>query len=195
MGSDVLVLLLRSWVSFLIFYIVTIVIEDIKFIISWFYNIVQIFFQVVDRHQYGCEVDWWCVGLIMCDMMVGLNRHHPKRYPSYLTKDAESVLRMVSYLSALPVSVMGSLFAILQQWWWAQIVWLDYKLTVFCYFQFRIWNPILPMGTHSYIRSIEEHPFFRTVKWKEVLQKCVTPPIKLVVTVVSTTVPGVVSEV
>jgi hypothetical protein len=86
------------------------------------------FFQVLAGCRYGREVDWWAVGLIMCDMMVGLDQH-PRRYPSYLTKDAVSILRMVSS-SALSVSMMGSLLTVLQQPWWAQIMYLDYKLAV-----------------------------------------------------------------
>jgi serine/threonine protein kinase len=74
------------------------------------------FFQVVDGHQYGCEVDWWSVGLVMYEMMLGLYRHkvfiHPRGYPSYVTKDAESILRMVSCSSALLVSVCVQSFNI-----------------------------------------------------------------------------------
>jgi serine/threonine protein kinase len=72
------------------------------------------FFQVLDGHPYGREVDWWAVGIVMYEMMVGLDQR-PGRYPSYLTKDAVDILKKVSCSSALPVSVPGSLLTILQQ--------------------------------------------------------------------------------
>jgi hypothetical protein len=57
-------------------------------------------FQDVRCYQYGPEGDWWSVGHVMYDMMMGLYPCevflHPLRYPTYLTQDAASILRMVS---------------------------------------------------------------------------------------------------
>jgi serine/threonine protein kinase len=72
------------------------------------------FFQVSDGHPYGREVGWWAVGIVMYEMMAGLNKR-PGRYPWFLTKDALDILKKVSCSSALLVSVMSGLFTILQQ--------------------------------------------------------------------------------
>jgi hypothetical protein len=76
------------------------------------------FLQVQRYYLYGCEDDWFQVESIMYDMMVGLNREERSQYhrqfPADLTKDAVDILG-VSCSSALPVSVMVSLFTILQQ--------------------------------------------------------------------------------
>jgi hypothetical protein len=139
------------------------------------------FLQVVDRHLYECEEDWKRVAFVMYDMMVGLDRsfHHPVLYPACLSKNTASILRMVSCSSALPVSVTGSLFTVLQQ------SWLDCRLTVFCFFQ--LTNPTVRLGTCNYTLSIQRHPFFKPLVWEELLQKHVDPPITPVITNVSTT--------
>jgi serine/threonine protein kinase len=47
---------------------------------------------------YGPEVDWWSLGCVMFDTMLGMCRSedlfHPERYPLYLAKDAASILNM-----------------------------------------------------------------------------------------------------
>jgi serine/threonine protein kinase len=50
------------------------------------------FFQVVAGHHYGHEVDWWAIGIVMYEMMLGLYDHsvfiQPKLYPEYLSNEA-----------------------------------------------------------------------------------------------------------
>ena len=59
---------------------------------------------------YGPEVDWWSVGCVMFDMMLGKCRledlFHPERYPLYLTKDAVSILNM--FLNTDPRRCLGA---------------------------------------------------------------------------------------
>jgi serine/threonine protein kinase len=58
------------------------------------------FFQIQNRYQYGREVDWWSVGLVMYNMMLGMYHYsvfvHPVLYPPYLSQEAVSILRSVS---------------------------------------------------------------------------------------------------
>jgi len=59
---------------------------------------------------YGPEVDWWSVGCVMFDMMLGKCRSedlfYPERYPLYLTKDAVSILNM--FLNTDPRRHLGA---------------------------------------------------------------------------------------
>ena len=56
--------------------------------------------QIHQRCQHGSEVDCWPVGCVMYDMMLGKchleDFVHPEQYPSYLTQDSVSIMRMVS---------------------------------------------------------------------------------------------------
>ena len=90
---------------------------------------------------YGPEVDWWSVGCIMFDMMVGdcpaeEDLLYPEEYPLCLKKDAISILNML-----------------LEP------------------------DPRRRLGAHGDTRSIQRHPFFKTVNWKAVFEKRVTPPV------------------
>ena len=56
--------------------------------------------QICQGLRYGTEVDWWSVGCVMCDMMVGKQSRlevtdHPE-YPKSLTPDVSSILKGVS---------------------------------------------------------------------------------------------------
>jgi hypothetical protein len=81
---------------------------------------------------------------------------------------------------------MVSLFTILQQSWWALIMWLHYKLTMFCYFQFMAFMSELQLGTDDYSRCIRSHPFFQKLDWDALLEKRIRPPITPVIPKVST---------
>jgi serine/threonine protein kinase len=52
----------------------------------------------VATHKYGREVDWWSVGIVMYEMMLGFYDGsvfiQPTQYPEYLSKEAISILRM-----------------------------------------------------------------------------------------------------
>jgi serine/threonine protein kinase len=67
--------------------------------------------------MYGQEVDWWSVGCVMCEMMLGTyyNLHflrYPDRYVNYLTRDAVSILNMVgiNYGIEIPYSLFNAMF-------------------------------------------------------------------------------------
>jgi len=66
--------------------------------------------EIMRRRQYGPEVDWWSVGCIMFDMMVGNcpaeDLLHPEEYPLCLTKDAVSILNM--FLEPDPTRRLGA---------------------------------------------------------------------------------------
>jgi hypothetical protein len=87
---------------------------------------------------------------------------------------------------ALPVSVTGGLFTTSQQSWWAQFMWLDYKLIVLS-LQFPTTDPRRHLGAPSDAHSVLMHPFIKMVNWEAVLEKCVTPPVKPLTMEVSTT--------
>jgi serine/threonine protein kinase len=138
------------------------------------------FFQILSGRPYGREVDWWSFGVVMYDMMCGLSQR-PIEFEiveqlglRFVTREAASIINGVSCLSALPVSVTGNLFTILQQSWWEQIMWLDYKLTVFCYFQLLTRNPKNRLGARGDTCAIQSHAFFRTLDWEKMQQKPVT---------------------
>jgi len=59
------------------------------------------FVQIFEDTVYGPEVDWWSVGCVIYDMVMGKRNRRkvlvrPKQYPSYLTQDAISILRKVN---------------------------------------------------------------------------------------------------
>ena len=97
---------------------------------------------------YGPEVDWWSVGCIMFDMMVGdcpaeEDLLYPEEYPLCLKKDAISILNMLLVL--------------------------DPRRRLGAHGDTR--------SIQGDTRSIQRHPFFKAVNWKAVFEKRVTPPV------------------
>jgi len=57
--------------------------------------------QIIEGHLYGPEVDWWSVGCVMDDMLLGRGHDvdvllHPERYQVCVSQDAVSIIKMVS---------------------------------------------------------------------------------------------------
>jgi serine/threonine protein kinase len=54
--------------------------------------------EMIRGRMYGPEVDWYSVGIVMADMIVGTFpaecHHHPEQPPLFLTKDAISIINM-----------------------------------------------------------------------------------------------------
>jgi serine/threonine protein kinase len=65
------------------------------------------YMQIIQRLSYGPEVDWWSVGVVTYLLMMGHLPfdqetfcydvlHYPMRYPWGLSRNAKSILQMVS---------------------------------------------------------------------------------------------------
>jgi len=49
---------------------------------------------------------------------------------------------------------------------------------MFCYFQFLIKDSARGLGVHNNTGAIREHPFFESIDWNAVQEKCIEPQIK-----------------
>jgi hypothetical protein len=69
---------------------------------------------------------------------------------------------------------------------------LDYKLSVFCYFQFLESDPTCRLGVNGElgangdIGSIQRHPYFQTLVWEDVQQKRVGAFTRVIINVSTT---------
>ena len=69
------------------------------------------------------------------------------------------------------------MFSILQHSWGAQMMWMKYKLIMFCYFRFLTEDATIRLGAYGNTGAIREHPFFRGMDWEALQQKCMEPPL------------------
>ncbi|EQC37551.1 AGC/AKT protein kinase [Saprolegnia diclina VS20] len=104
------------------------------------------------NREYGKAVDWWCLGILLYEMMFARRPfHHPNVSVLYRLIDKDPV----KFPSRLPIAHEAK----------SLIVGLLEK------------DPTKRLGAH-HASDILVHPFFKGVAWDQVLKKKITPPWK-----------------
>jgi len=101
--------------------------------------------------KYGPSVDWWALGVVMYEMMVG---QHPFQLPIKSTFCEKIITNRVCYPRRLTPSAVSILKGFLTK------------------------NPQRRLGAFGDVRAIKGHPFFKTINWRALLEKQVKPPLE-----------------
>jgi RAC serine/threonine-protein kinase len=112
--------------------------------------------EVLEDTDYGLAVDWWGVGVVMYEMMIGrlpfYNRDHDILFELI-------VLKEVKFPSSTSQDAKDLLSGLLRK------------------------NPADRLGSGPQdAKEIMEHQFFRSINWTDLVQKKITPPFKPKVT-------------
>ncbi|KAK8797217.1 hypothetical protein WA158_004427 [Blastocystis sp. Blastoise] len=106
--------------------------------------------EVLLGNPYGKAVDWWSIGTLLYEMMVGLPPFYDKNRKTMFTRILSAKLRFPAYVSANARNLIARL---LQR------------------------DPALRLGSGpTDAEEIKAHPFFMSVDWKAIEEKRVTPP-------------------
>jgi len=106
--------------------------------------------EVVLGERYGKEVDWWCLGTVIYEMLCGcvpfFNNDVQEMYKNILSAN----IKYPDKLSDEAVSLMAGLLKR---------------------------NPEERLGCRG-VDEVKNHPFFKSINWKKLLKKEITPPFK-----------------
>jgi serum/glucocorticoid-regulated kinase 2 len=110
--------------------------------------------ELLENQGYTKTVDWWTLGVLLYEMMTGLPPFYDENVNTMYQRILHDPLRFPEDISAEAKSVMTCLL---------------------------VRNPTRRLGVNG-AEEIKQHPFFKTIDWKKLLQKRVQPPFKPSVT-------------
>lgn len=106
--------------------------------------------EVLKKQKYGMAVDWWCLGAVLYEMLVGLPPFYSKDCNEMYDRILHDKLRFPPHVSEKARDLISQLL---------------------------IRDPMKRLGNHGKdAQEIMNHPFFEGIDWKRLLNREYTPP-------------------
>eukprot|EP00732_Lithocolla_globosa_P004067 Lithocolla_globosa_v1_NODE_3533_length_1645_cov_48.722642.p1 type:complete len:492 gc:universal NODE_3533_length_1645_cov_48.722642:1605-130(-) len=105
--------------------------------------------EVLKKHHYGMSVDWWCLGAVLFEMLVGLPPFYSRDCNEMYDRILHDKLRFPSHVSEPAKALITEL---LQR------------------------DPKLRLGTVGDAEDVRRHQFFEGIDWGKLLRKEYRPP-------------------
>ena len=104
--------------------------------------------EVIKREGHGRAVDWWCVGCIICEMMMGIPPFYSKGYKELFRK----IKTERPTLPSCSIQLRNLLEGLFNK------------------------NPEERLGSTKGAEEIKGHPWFENIDWTALLRSSIKPP-------------------